>query len=252
MNKISAIILAKNEEKKIGHAVTSLSFCDEVIVIDDESTDETGKRAEKAGARVLVHSKKNEFSGQRNWAMEQARNEWVVFIDADEEVTPNLAQEIKNVLKGENANIGAYAIPRRDFFWHTELKFGETHKARTKGIVRLIKKGSGVWTGAVHETFTPVGGVGKLDEFLNHHSHDSLSSFVQDINTYSTLRAAELFAQGKKVSPIELIVVPFGKFIYTYFILRGFLDGPSGFVYSFAMSFHSFLVRAKLVSKLYV
>jgi len=255
--KISAIILAKNEEQKIERAVKSLTFCDEVIVIDDESTDNTIDIAIKAGAIVFRHSKKNEFAGQRNWAMEQAKNEWILFIDADEVVGENLKQEIVSLpstnLQSPISNLPVfYAIPRRDFFWNSELKQGETKKTRKEGIVRLIKKGSGVWTGAVHETFTSIGLVGKLSTFLDHYSHDSLSTFVQDINVYSTLRAEELAKEGKKINPLELIVIPFGKFFYTYFILLGFLDGPAGFVYSFVMSFHSFLVRAKLISKQYV
>ncbi len=248
--KITAIILARNEEKKIEKAVKSLLFCDEVLVIDDESFDNTAKIAEKAGAKVLIHSKKNEFSGQRNWAMERAKNDWILFIDADEEVSEKLKQEIQSLrLLGD---VVAYAIPRRDYFWDAEMKHGETKKARTNGIVRLIRKGSGVWAGAVHETFIASRNVGKLNEFLNHYSHDSVSSFVQDINFYSTIRAIELAKEGRKVSAIELVFVPFGKFLYTYFLLGGFLDGAAGFVYSFVMSFHSFLVRAKLATQSYV
>jgi len=250
MNEISAIIIAKNEEDKIERAVKSIQFCNEVIVVDDESTDKTRERAEKGGAKVLIHAKNNDFGAQRNWAMGKAKNEWILFIDADEQVTENLKLQISN-LKFQKG-VTAYAIPRRDFFWGHEMRYGETKQARTKGIIRLVKKESGIWAGSVHETFIPSGSVGKLDEFLNHYAHDSLSSFVQDINIYSSLRASELDKIGKKVNPLELIFLPFGKFIYTYFILLGFLDGPSGFVYSFIMSFHSFLVRAKLATKSYV
>ena len=250
MNKISAIILTKNEETKIEKAISSLLFCDEVIIIDDESTDKTVENATKAGAKVLTHSKKNNFAEQRNWAMEKTKNEWILFIDADEEVSEDLKFQIINLKLEEGTT--AYAIPRRDFFWGHEMQYGETKQARSKGIIRLIKKGGGVWTGAVHETFISSGAVGKLDELLNHYSHDSLTSFIQDINIYSSLRAKELAKMGKKVIIPELIFFPFGKFIYTYFILGGFLDGPAGFVYSFVMSFHSFLVRAKLVTKSYV
>lgn len=248
--KISAVILAKNEERKIGKTIKSLSFCDEVIVVDDESSDATVQIAQKTGVKVLSHSKKNEFGGQRNWAMEQAKNDWILFVDADEDVSENLKSGIENLkLQPE---VVAYSIPRRDFFWDTELKYGETKTARTRGIIRLVKKGGGVWIGAVHERYVSSGKVGKLDGYLNHHSHDSVSSFIQDINTYSTIRAAELASQGIDASPFGLIFIPFGKFIYTYFILGGFLDGPAGFVYSFVMSFHSFLVRAKLITKSYV
>jgi len=251
--KISAIILARNEENKIAKSVNSLLFCDEVLVVDDESTDNTAQVAEKAGAKVHIHSKHNEFAGQRNWAMQQAKNEWILFIDADEEVSKELKNEILSLLTTNyKLTPTAYLLPRRDYFWDQELKYGEVWKARSAGIIRLIKKGSGVWTGSVHETFTTAGLVGKLNEYLNHYSHDSISSFIQDINFYSTLRADELKNEGKHVSPLELIFVPLGKFIYTYFILLGFLDGPAGFVYSFVMSFHSFLVRAKVASQSYV
>lgn len=250
MNTISAIILARNEEKKIGQTIKSLSFCDEVIVIDDESSDKTIEKANAAGAKVVEHSKKDEFAGQRNWAMEQAKNDWVLFVDADEEVTENLKEEIKKIKL--DTNVVAYSIPRKDFFWETELKFGETRKARELGIVRLIRKGGGVWIGAVHETFISTGAVKKLNGYLNHNSHESLSSFIEDVNVYSSIRAEELAKIGKKFSLLELILFPFFKFIYTYFILGGFLDGAAGFVYSFVMSFHSFLVRAKLATKFYV
>ena len=248
--KISAIILTKNEEIKIEDTIKSLLFCDEIIVVDDESSDETVKKAKHAGAIVFNHAKNKEFAGQRNWAMKQAKNEWVLFIDADEDVSENMKNEIIKLLPEEN--VSAYKIPRRDFFWNTELKFGETRKVRTEGIIRLMRKGSGVWIGAVHETFVTAGQINKLHTYINHHSHESISSFIEDINTYSTLRAIELAQQGRKVSTFELILFPTGKFIYTYLFLGGFIDGPAGFVYSFLMSFHSFLVRAKLATKSYV
>lgn len=251
MNKISAIIITKNEEKKIEQAVSSLSFCDEVLVIDDNSTDDTVKKAKERGAKTFIHPKEGNFAYQRNWAMERARNEWILFIDADEKVSKPLSEEMTAVFR-ENPDAVAFALPRRDFFWDKEIRYGETKKIRTEGIIRLVKKGSGIWKGIVHETFVPNGRVQKFHGFLDHYSHDSLSSFVEDINVYSTLRAHELALTGKKVSPLSIIFLPFGKFIYTYFFLGGFLDGPSGFVYSFVMSFHSFLVRAKLATQSYV
>lgn len=242
--KISAIILTKNEEARIEKAIKSLSFCDEVIVIDDVSTDGTVELAKELGATVHIHEKNKTFSGQRNFAMDAARNEWVLFVDADEEVSEELKSEILR-LKPDATAVG-YALPRRDFFWEHEMKYGETKKVREQGIVRLMKKGSGVWVGLVHERFVSSRKAVRLNGFLNHYSHDSVTSFIEDVNNYSTIRSEELFKTGTKVSGSELILYPFGKFIYTYFLLCGFLDGPAGFVYSFIMSFHSFLVRAKL------
>ena len=244
--KISAVILAKNEEAKILRAIQSVAFCDEVIVIDDESTDNTKNVAQQAGALVINHPLGGNFAQQREWATLQTKNEWVLFLDADEEVSSELKDEIINL---PTTSPVAYAIPRRDFFWNTELKYGETRKARTSGIVRLIKKDSGVWKGEVHEEFISKQNPGKLKGFINHNSHSSISSFVSAVNRYSSLRAQECVRAGSKPSLFEIIFFPFGKFIYSYFILGGFLDGPAGFAYSFAMSFHSFLVRAKLVIK---
>jgi len=246
---ITAIILAKNEEKKIEDAVATVSFCDEVLVINDDSSDKTREFAEKSGAHVLSHSKQNEFGGQRNWAMTQAKHDWILFIDADERVSPELQSEIVAILNNKNSSmLNSYSLPRRDFFWDHEMKYGETMKVRNKGIIRLMKKNSGVWVGSVHEIFISAGKSGMLHGFIDHKSHATLSEFIEDVNIYSTIRASELQKQGEKVSLFGLIFFPFGKFIYTYFILGGFLDGAQGFVYSFVMSFHSFLVRSKLMA----
>lgn len=245
--QITAILLAKNEESRINDAIRTVSFCDDILVVDDESTDKTSEIVNKAGARLMIHPKQNEFAGQRNWAMEQAKHDWILFIDADEIISEELHKEIVHVIKQKQSDITSYFIPRRDFFWNHEMKYGETKKARTTGILRLMKKGSGVWVGSVHEQFLPAGKTDKLTGYINHTSHTSLVDFVEDVNAYSTIRAEELHKQGKQTTVFELVFFPFGKFIYTYFILAGFLDGASGFVYSFVMSFHSFLVRAKLM-----
>jgi len=245
---ITAILLVKNEEKTIQRAVNSVSFCDEILVIDDESTDSTATKAKELGAAVFTHALNGNFSEQRNWAMQQAKNNLILFLDADEIIS----EELKTELISCEFQSSCYAIPRRDFFWDSELKHGETQKARMGGIVRLLKKGSGTWEGKVHEEYISTDAPGRLKGFIDHYSHDSLSSFIQDINIYSTIRAEELSKNGKKISIAELIFFPLGKFFYTYFMLAGFLDGPAGFVYSFVMSFHSFLVRAKLLTKLYV
>lgn len=245
--RLTAIILAKNEESRIKEAIHTVSFCDDILVVDDESTDKTNEIVKKAGARFLTHPKNNEFAGQRNWAMEQAKYNWILFIDADEVVSEDLRAEIEHILKQKQSEITSYFIPRRDFFWNHEMKYGETKKARTTGIVRLMEKGSGIWVGSVHEVFLPAGKTGTLKGYINHTSHTSLADFIEDVNVYSTMRAEELQKQGKRATVFELIFYPFGKFIYTYFLLGGFLDGAAGFVYSFVMSFHSFLVRAKLL-----
>ncbi len=245
--KISVIILTKNEEQNLGRVIESANFCDEIIVIDDFSDDKTIELAKELGATVYERKLDGNFAKQRNFAMEKAKGEWLFFLDADEEVTKELINEIKNaVAASEKTKEAAFYIKRRDFWWGRELKHGEVSKVRNRGLIRLIKRNSGSWLGSVHEIFQTNSSVGRLKNFINHYPHPTVKTFLEDINFYSTLRAKELFSKGKKVSLLEILSYPLGKFVSNYFIKQGFLDGPAGFAYAFLMSFHSFLVRAKL------
>lgn len=240
---ITAVILAKNEETIIQHAIGSVRFCSEIIVIDDESTDKTAETAKKSGAIVKKRPIEGDFASQRNFAMKQATNDWVLFIDADEEVTDMLRDEI---ISCDKTDVSAFYLKRRDFWWGRELMFGETKKVRNKGIIRLVKKNSGNWMGNVHEVFYTAQSTDTLRGFLDHHPHPTVKEFLHDINVYSTLRAQELYNHGTSTNIFEIIFLPLSKFILNYFIYLGFLDGPAGFAYAFFMSFHSFLVRVKL------
>lgn len=243
MDKITAILLTKNEEHTIEACIDSVSFCNEVIVLDDNSTDQTVEIAKKHNAKIITRSLHGDYAGQRNNGLEQAKNDWILFVDADERVSSELQKEIVTLSEKEAS---AYYIPRRDYFWGKELTYGEVQKVRTKGIIRLVKKGSGKWHGAVHEEFQTDQKVKKLHSFINHYPHPTLKEFIHEVNIYSTLRAKELQSQGKKSSVFSIIAFPFFKFLLVYILYRGFLDGPAGFAYAFLMSFHSFLVRAKL------
>ena len=232
----------------------SVAFCDEIIIVDDLSTDNTIdiiqnsklKTQFNSEIQIFKHDSKDNFANQRNWAMGKAKNDWVLFVDADEIISPELKSEIESSVVSRQSSVCAYYIKRRDFWWGRELRYGEVAKARSKGIIRLVKKGSGGWQGAVHEEFITDLSVGQMEGFLNHYPHPTLKEFIQDINRYSTIRARELKKQGKRGSILLILLYPTAKFILTYFIYLGFLDGSAGFAYAFLMSFHSFLVRAKL------
>lgn len=242
---LSAVVLTKNEEKNIKRCLSHLTFCGEVIVVDDYSADKTVLLAEKQNAVVYKRESKGDFSSQRNFGQEKTNGEWVLFVDADEVVTAELQKEIKQAVTRQ-MDYNAFYIKRRDWWWGRELWFGETRKVRNKGLVRLMKKNSGSWSGKVHEVFLMRGVPGRLKAYLDHYPHQTVKEFLEKINYYSTLRARELLKQGKKINILEIILYPLGKFLLNYFIYLGFLDGPAGFGYAFFMSFHSFLVRAKL------
>lgn len=243
---LSCVVLAGNEEANIGEVVNNLSFCDEVLVVDDYSTDRTVEIAKSLGAKVMRRNVGGDFAAQRNFAMGESRGEWIFFVDADEEVTKELESEIRSVISKkpkEREEVRAYYIKRRDVWWGRELKFGESGKIR---LLRLVKKNSGRWIGRVHETFKPSYQTATLKNYLVHRPHPTVKEFLSEINTYSSLRASELADQGRRTNIFEIIFYPLGKFFLNYFLKLGLLDGPAGFVYAFMMSFHSFLVRVKL------
>lgn len=243
---ISAIILAKNEENNIKDCIATLSFCQEIIVIDDNSTDKTANIAKKLGAKVITHGLGNDFSSQRNFAMTKAKHLWILFIDADERVTLNLKKEILEKTKHPTAD--AYYLPRIDYMWGKLLKHGEVGNIY---ILRLARKDSGAWVGAVHENWITQGKTAELKAPLLHYPHVNTEEFLKEINHYSTIRAQELFEQKIKLSAswrmtLQILAYPIGKFLRNYILRLGFMDGIPGFVLAMLMSFHSFLVRAKL------
>jgi glycosyltransferase involved in cell wall biosynthesis len=247
---LSVVIIAHNEEAGLERAISSVSWADEVVVINNGSTDNTAAIAKKLKCRIISDTTQGDFSALRNHGLQEARGPWVFFLDADEEVSPALAMSIQNALSYEENPYTAYSVSRSDIFWGHTLLYGETYWARARGIMRLVKKNTGVhWVGRVHERLVVPGLChARLDGYLIHRPHQSISSFLEHINTYSTIRARELADTSPShpwISYVKLFSFPLLKFIYTYIFLLGVADGAAGFVYSFMMSFHSFLVRAK-------
>lgn len=245
---ISVVILTKNEETNILDCLETLVWADEIIVIDDYSTDRTieiAKTLKLSNLKIYQEKLSGDFSRQRNFGLSKAKNEWVLFIDADERVTPELRREINDlIIEEKNKHIfdGMY-IKRIDFLWGKQLKHGETGNIK---ILRLARKKAGIWQGIVHESWIVEGRVDELDNPLIHYPHPTISEFLYEINFYTTLRAKELMESGVKASALDVIFYPKAKFVLNYFVKLGFLDGIEGLVHAILMSFHSFLVRAKL------
>ena len=251
--KITAVVLTKNEEKNIQRCLKSIDFCDEIIIVDDYSTDNTKDQIskiknqnDKLNIKIFEKHLNKDFASQRNFGSSKATNDWILFIDADEEISQTLKKEIISLFHGSIISKDSFYLRRRDYFWEKELKHGEVGHIRQIGLVRLIQKNSGKWLGSVHEVFHTANNPGRLKGYLDHYPHATLKEFINDINYYSTIRSEELFNRGTKTNIFEIVIFPFGKFIYNYFLNFGFLDGPAGFTYAFMMSFHSFLVRTKL------
>ena len=238
---LTAVILTKNEEKNIEKCLKSLSWCDEILVVDDNSTDKTKELVRKYKATLLERNLEGDFSQQRNFALQHAKGEWVLFVDADEVVSPEFAFEIQG--KIVSGAVQGWYMKRLDSMWGKKLLHGETGNIQ---LMRLGKRDGGLWEGNVHETWKIKGKTGVLSHPLYHYPHQSLTQFLQEINFYTTLRAEELHKKNIKVSWVQIITYPKAKFFVNYFLKQGFRDGLEGLVFALLMSLHSFLVRAKL------
>jgi glycosyltransferase involved in cell wall biosynthesis len=245
---ISIIVLAKNEEKNILDCLETISWADEIIILDDNSGDRTLEIVENLGLRnlkIITRDLQTNFSAQRNFAVSKAKNEWVLFVDADERITPELRREINNFLieeKNKPKFNGVY-IKRKDILWGKLLKHGETGNIK---LLRLARKSSGKWQGKVHEEWIVKGNTEIFTNHLLHFPHPTISEFLREINFYTTIRATELYGAGRKTSLLQIVAYSKAKFCVNYFLKLGILDGLEGLVFAVLMSFHSFLVKGKL------
>lgn len=238
---ISATIITLNEEDNIGRVIKSLDgLADEVIVVDSGSTDKTLEIAKKFGAEIYLRKFDN-FANQKNWAVSKAKGEWILAVDADEEIPVNLADEIKDVVKDNNFT--GYLIPRRNFILGKEIKYSrwspDTH-------IWLWKKDSGKWIGDVHEEVKVSGKVGLLKKSKIHNSHKTLGSFLQVNNLYSDLEARSLYKKHIRFSFGEMFWAPLFEFFIRFVYKFGFLDGKEGFVLAYAMGIYKLSVWIKL------
>lgn len=241
---ISAVILTKNEEKNIDACLDSVKWCDETIIVDDYSTDNTVTRAKKKGAVIYQRHLQNDFSSQRNFGLEKASGDWILFLDADERVSLSLAYEMQTNTSQQIDHIDGYFIKRLDTIWGKQLKYGELGNIT---LLRLAREGKGQWKGRVHETWE-IKNTATLQNALNHYPHQTITQFLHEINFYTTLRARELYDKKTSVTVVNIFIYPAGKFFVNYLFRLGFLDGVAGLLLAILMSFHSFLVRVKLWS----
>lgn len=243
---ISAVILTKNEEENIGKCLESVKWADEIIIIDDFSTDKTVEIAKDRGGKVYQRKLDNNFSEQRNFGLEKAENNWVLFLDADETISSSLAQEIVRRVK-ENTYHG-FLILRKEIFngkiLHCTDKPSWDWSFGPIKLLRLAKKNDGIWQGRVHEKWQIKGNIGILKNPIYHHSFPNISKALAKINFYTSIQAIELTKKGK-IYPGQIFSYSMGKFLKNFFWHRGIFDGNTGIIYCLLMSLHTFLVRGK-------
>ncbi len=239
---LSVLIQAKNEEKNIGRAIKSVKgLAKEIIVLDDFSTDKTAEVAKSLGAKVYRLEKKMSYSEKLNYGIELCSNEWVMFIDADEEVSKELKENIKRELR--NPRYESYMISRRTYYMGKFLN----HVWYPEWRLRLFKKKKVVFEGDVHEKPIVKGRVGKIKGDLYHYSFKSLRHQYEKNMDYAEKMAISLSKKGEKFSIYKLIFNPLWSFFKFYILKLGFLDGYRGFLASVSAAIYTFQKYAFLL-----
>ena len=239
---ISATVIAQDEAHRIGPCLESLSWVDEIIVVDGGSTDDTREIARACGARVLENSWPG-FAAQKNYAIDHASHGWVLSLDADERVTDELRREI-GALLARGPECDGYLIPRKNIFggrWMKGRSWSPDHQ------MRFFRKGSGRFNDrSVHESVEVQGRTGTLRGALEHHSYDDLGDSLRRLARYANLAAADLKRQGVRPGWTHLCLRPPARFLRNFLILGGFRDGVDGLIYAGLDAFYVFAKYARL------
>lgn len=249
MPKISALIITLNEAKNIGYVIENLNFVHEIIVVDSFSEDETVSIAKSYPNVNVFQHRFEDFTKQRNFALSKANHEWILFLDADERVTEPLKKEILNTLKlKETAD--AYFFHRKFMFKNKPLHFSGW---QTDKNIRLFKKSKSRYTEErlVHEVLKVEGNMSTFKNKLIHYSYSSFDSYNKKMTCYAHFKAKELHGKGIKPNAFHFIVKPFYKFLHSYIIRLGILDGKKGLIicYLNALSVYKRYPLLKKMSK---
>lgn len=240
-NKITGIIPTFNEEEHIEAAIDSLNFADEIIVLDSFSTDATVERAQSKGVKILQRKFDN-FSSQKNFAIEHASHSWIFLLDADERVSTELQKEVLEIIS-KPSKYSAYWIFRSNFFMKRRIKYSGWQNDK---VIRLFMKEKSHYNGKlVHEEIQTEGEIGWLKNKLDHYTYKGFISFIQKKNHYAQLQAKELAEKGLKPGVFHFLIKPLYRFINHYFLRRGFLDGTEGF---FIAIFSAYSIFARYVN----
>ncbi|HXG65911.1 MAG TPA: glycosyltransferase family 2 protein [Blastocatellia bacterium] len=240
--KISATVITFNEEHNIEAALESLSWADEIIVVDSESTDRTVEIARRYTDRVFVR-KWPGYSQQKTFAAEQAANDWIFNLDADERVSKELASEIETLKRGPEPDVGGYEMPRLTWYLGRWIKHSGWYPDYK---LRLYHRKRGGWRGEyVHESVQVDGRVGRLTGNLLHYTVRNASDHHLRLDRYTTLAAQEAYERGKRVSPASIFFSPVATFLRTYIFKLGFLDGIPGLAIAYFAAHYVFLKKLK-------
>lgn len=242
MGKLSVTVITKNEAADIGDALASVRWADEIVVVDAESTDDTTAIARQYTDRVVVRSWPG-YVEQKNYAASLATHDWILSLDADERVSPALADEIRRVLASEPDAV-AYRVARVNFHLGRWIRSTDWYPDYQ---TRLYDRRAAKWTGQyVHEAVTVSGRVGELHGELQHYAYRDISDHLETIDRYTTLAARQMHEAGRRAGLLDLLGHPPLAFLRNYILKSGFREGSAGAIISALNAYYVFLKFAKL------
>lgn len=245
MKPISVIVITKNEAHNIAECLESVRWADEIVVVDAESSDDTVMHAKKFTEKVFVRPWKG-FADAKQFALDQCSNEWILWLDADERVMPELADEIASYFGGTPGHV-ALTVARRAYFLGRWIRYSGWYPGR---VTRLFNKTHARFnTAAVHEGLIVDGPVGSLHNDLLHYTDPNIYHYFSKYNRYTTLAADEAYEKQKRAGISDLLVRPTWMFIRMYILRLGMLDGMQGFLLALFSSSYVFTKYAKLREK---
>lgn len=239
MPKLALLIIAFNEEAHIAACIRSASFANEIIVVDSGSTDRTVAIAQELGAKVYYH-KMTSFSEQRNVALDHAAADWVLFLDADERISPELARTIEQKLL-DSHGYAAFRLPRRSYFLGQWVRGWYPDR-----VIRLFERTKGRYTGIVHEAVHIDGSVDTLNEDIIHYPYKDIETYMNKMNKYTTMAAQELFERGRRASLTDILFRPPFAAFKMLILRKSLFDGVVGFLVSILSGVYVLLKYSKL------
>jgi glycosyltransferase involved in cell wall biosynthesis len=241
--KITATVITLNEEHNIAAALESLSWADEIIVVDSESTDCTVEIARRFTDRVFVRPWPG-YSAQKNFAASQASNNWIFSLDADERASEELAKEIEQLRGGGDPQSAGFEMPRLTFYLGRWIKHSGWYPDYK---LRLYNRNRARWRGEfVHESLEADGKVERLSGNILHYTVRDASEHHSRMDRYTTLAAQQAFAQARRASLASILFLPAAAFLRSYFFKLGFLDGIQGLAIAGFAAHYEFLKNLKL------
>lgn len=239
--KISALVLTFNEEQNIERCLKSLDFCDEIVVLDSGSEDRTVELAKKYTDKVLLHEMEG-FGSQRNWGISHCLNDWVFWLDADEQVGDELRTAISRL--NPLPDINGYQINRKTFYLGRWIEHSGWYP---QYVLRLFNRNHGRCRETeVHESITLQGRTSRIDKDILHYPYRNLTLHLRKIDKYTSLRAVEKYKEGRRFNLLKAVFAPSAEFLKKYFVKKGFLDRFPGFAIAMTSAFYTFLKQAKL------